>query len=319
MSPFGSGEEHEYETERVRELVESDFEDINEAIEAARGVLKMLSSDVIDSTSVTTNGYENYSIVDVNAIGEERTVRPINTDIFIDSIEEFDQASESFTDLLDELSETRGYKSELEEEYQHFIKGNRINETLYTIAQGTGIGLDGLSSSKNKARKHAGLRFESLIEVIMDSLGVANDNHYFKIPIEDTDDSYNCEIDTIFGPNDEIETSRINLHDEEVLVSIKTTSKDRMTKVFTDKVLMSKFLDQEVPLVALFLHDVQRKGEDQINSTFVSNNFYIYHEYLTDFEGTYFIDPPEKIEEDGFKDKLDTYRELLLEDIWEYV
>lgn len=315
---FGDNTEYDYVVEDARQLVENDFDDFSEAVAATSDVLKMLSTDVVDVTPVTTNGYENYSIVDVNAIGTERKVRPVNTNLFIQSVTEFEDAVDDLMEVFAELARSNGVSPELESKYPEFVSENRLNETLYTIAQGVGIGLDALSSSKNKARKHAGLRFESLIEVMMNELGISNDNHYFKIPIEDTGDSYRCEVDMLFGPHDSVATTKTSLDADEIVVSIKTTSKDRMTKIFTDKVLMSQFLNQEIPMMALFLHDVQRKGQDGINSTFVSNNYYIYHEYLTDLEGTYFIDPPSKIEEEGFSDKLDTYRELILEDVWEH-
>lgn len=315
---FGDSTPRDYDATEVRTLVESDFLGYDDLSAAGEGVLRVLSDSVIDTTPVTTKGYEEYSIVDVNAIGEDRKVRPVNTNLFIQDVQEFRNASSRFHSFLGKISSTRGVTGDLSDEYPEFVHDNRINEILYTMAQGVGIGLDALSSSKNKARKHAGLRFESVIEKLIDELEIENDNHFFKIPIEDSGDEYSCEVDMIISPHEDIRSTKTSLATEESLASIKTTSKDRMTKIFTDKMLMSQFLNQDVDLLALFLHDVQRKGQDGINSTFVSNNYYIYYEYLTPMEGTYFIDPPSKITEEGYRDKLSTFKDLILEDIWEY-
>lgn len=315
---FGSSGDYDYDVGEVRSLVENDFIGYEDLYAATDGVLRVLSDSIVEETVVTTSGYENYSILDVNAIGEKRKVRPVNTDLFIDDVEAFNASAEAFHDFLIEISENKGPNAEITTQYPEFIKGNRINETLYTFAQGVGIGLDALSSSKNKARKHAGLRFESVIEKIIDTLGIENDNHFFKIPIGDSDDEYSCEVDLILSPSDDIQSTKTSLDPDEMVVSIKTTSKDRMTKIFTDKMLMSQFLDQDVQLLAFFLHDVQRSGQDGIASTFVANNYYIYYEYLTPLEGTYFIDPPKKIEDPGYNDKLSTFKDLIVSDLWDY-
>ena len=315
---FGDDTEYGYDASKIRELVLSNFEDLSEAIDAAVEVLKMLSTDVIDSTPVTTSGFEHYSIVDVDA-DEERTVRPINTHIFIQSVEEFKEASKSFTELLELLRESQGLNDEIREEYEGFVEENRINETLYTIAQGIGIGLDALASSKNKARRNAGLRFESLNECILCKLNVANKKHRFVVPIEDTDDYYSNTVDLMFGPHEQIQSTEENLDDEEVVASVKTTSKERMAKEFAEMHLISETTGQYVPFIALFLNDIQRKGDTGMNGTFLPNNYYTYANYLAPIEGTYFIDPPDKIDDDDYieKLKLKTYREFLLEDLWE--
>ncbi|WP_123537475.1 hypothetical protein [Halosimplex salinum] len=315
---FGDDTVYEYDETEVRTLVESDFLGFADMRAAAEGVLRVLSDSVVGTTPVTTRGYDEYTIVDVDAIGDERKVRPVNTDLFIQEVDEFQTASSRLSSFLGEISAARGVTEAIRDSYPEFVDQNRINEVLYTISQGVGIGLDALSSSKNKARKHAGLRFESVIEGLVDEMGIANDNHFFKIPIGESGDEYSCEVDMILGPHDNMRSTKTALDPEETLVSIKTTSKDRMTKIFTDKMLMSQFLEQDVDLLAFFLHDVQRKGEDGINSTFVSNNYYIYYEYLTPMEGTYFIDPPSKITEDGYENKLSTFKDLILEDIWTY-
>lgn len=309
---------YDYSIADTRSLIEDDFIGYKDLHAATEGVLKVLSDSIVDTTPVTTGGYEEYTIIDVNAIDEKRKVRPVNTELFISDVEEFNQTANEFKAFLSELASEQGITESTSDQHSKFLDENGINEVLYTMAQGVGIGLDALSSNKNKARKHAGLRFESVVEKVVDELNIENDNHLFRLPIPESNDTYRCEIDMILSPHEDIQSTKTALNPDETVVSIKTTSKDRMTKVFTDKMLMSQFLNQDVQLLGLFLNDIQRKEESGVSSTFVANNYYIYYEHLTPLEGTYFIDPPSKINEAGYQDKLSTFKQLILEDIWDY-
>jgi len=48
---------------------------------------------------------------------------------------------------------------------------------------------------------------------------------------------------------------------KEIVVSLKTTSKDRMGKIFLDKLLMQKFAGHSVKVIGIFLNDVQIKNK----------------------------------------------------------
>ena len=47
-----------------------------------------------------------------------------------------------------------------------------------------------------------------------------------------------------------------------IIGSVKTSSKDRLDKIFMDKFLLAKLTGKDVPHVAIFLNDVQRKGKN---------------------------------------------------------
>ncbi len=47
-------------------------------------------------------------------------------------------------------------------------------------------------------------------------------------------------------------------HHFEVVGSVKTTSKDRLDKIFLDKYLLTRLIGRDIPVVAIFLHDAQR-------------------------------------------------------------
>ena len=86
----------------------------------------------------------------------------------------------------------------------------------------------------------------------------------------------------------------------EVIGSVKTTSKDRIDKVFLDKKMISTFIGREVPVVGVFLHDVQRAARSGstfgISSTFKRNHFLGYSVALGSLDGVYFVDPRPEME-----------------------
>lgn len=317
QTTLGDQADYDYDGDAIAENVSEDFEDLDSARDTAIEVLKVLSTETIDVTTADQTRFNQYVLAVVDAIDREPIqVRPINTNLFISDVDEFRSATSRFSDFLDLLAENEGVTPGIESEYPRFVNQNLLNEVLYTMTQSVGVGCD-IYLSSNTAKRNAGLRFESVVEEVMTKLGFAHDNISFRIPVENTDDEWTCRSDMVFGNRDSLRSTRQTVDEDEVVASIKTTSKDRATKIFTDKWIMSKLLGREIPHVALFLNDVQRKGDSGIDSTFVSNNYYIYSEYMTALEGTYFLDPPDKIDEEGFRDKIDTFREFFLNDAWE--
>ena len=71
-------------------------------------------------------------------------------------------------------------------------------------------------------------------------------------------------------------------YDVKVIGSIKTSSKDRIDKIFIDKFLYNKLTEKATPHIAIFLNDVQRKNtkrenEYGISSTFLTGTFQRLH------------------------------------------
>jgi len=104
------------------------------------------------------------------------------------------------------------------------------------------------------------------------------------------------QLDLVFSHNKAIVTSETTfIHTSEIVGSVKTTSKDRIDKIFLDKYLLTKLLGRDIPVIAIFLHDVQRaiKGRNifGINSTFKSNHFLGYTVALNKLDGVYYVDP----------------------------
>lgn len=193
-----------------------------------------------------------------------------------------------------------------------------IDKVAYTVQQAIGVGLDLLVNS-NSARKHVGNRFEELIRLIIDRIGVTNKKIVLNIPYS-TDDGeklYKCETDLVFSPYEVVKSGTKKIYPQEVVLSLKTTSKDRMGKIFIDKLLMQRFCKHDVKVIGIFLNDVQRKEDNNISFTFVSGLFMVYTEFLTKLEGVYFLDMPPKTTESPYNKHIFPFSNFLLEDIWE--
>lgn len=174
-----------------------------------------------------------------------------------------------------------------------------IDSVVYTIQQSIGVGFD-LLGDPNSARKHVGNRFEELLRLIVSYLRISNKKIVFKIPYpsEEGTKFYSCETDIVISPLGEVVSDIQNLDQREIVISSKTTSQDRMGKIFLDKLLMQRFAKHDVKVVGIFLNDVQRStkedGSQKISYTLVSGLFMVYTEFLTKLDGVYFVDPPPK-------------------------
>lgn len=248
-----------------------------------------------------------YTIMSSSNSGTTKYSRPVNDTLFIYDPAEFSVKFDEFKSLLKTLAPEA---EDIAEKNLHLI-----DSVIYTIQQTTGVGLDFLVNP-NSARKHVGNRFEELIRLIISELGIANKKIVLKIPYEDEGGRvYSCETDLVFSPFDEVRSDSSTIHPQEVVVSLKTSSKDRMGKIFIDKLLMEKFVGHPVKVMGIFLNDIQRKETDNISSTFVSGLFMVYTKFLTETEGMYFVDPPAKIANPPYSNHIFRFSKFLTRDI----
>jgi hypothetical protein len=130
------------------------------------------------------------------------------------------------------------------------------------------------------------------------------------------------QLDVVFSRSKALLTSETPfLHPSEIVGSIKTTSKDRIDKIFLDKYMLKQFLKRDIPVVAIFLHDVQRakKGNSifGINSTFKTNHFLGYTVALNKLDGVYYVDPrPEMFSNQRLQDQIRDFQQFLAHDLW---
>ena len=277
----------------------SEFENLT--IRILEYLPNVLSEDVKEK-----NGYNIH--FSQNA-GTLKFIRPINQRLFIYSPEIFKVKLTVFKELVEKLKNKHDDWMDNEKEL--------IDSILYTIQQSIGAGFD-LLANPNSARKHVGNRFEELIRAFFTEIGIANKRTVLQIPYktDEGEKTYKCENDLILSPFKKVKSTSKHLDDNEIVVSIKTTSKDRMGKMFIDKILLERFVDHSQKIIGIFLNDVQRKKDNDIGFTLVSGLFMVYSKFLTELEGVYYLDPPPNASREPYKKYMKPFSELATRDIW---
>lgn len=275
---------------------------ITEFEEITKRVLQYLPN--VLSSSSEKNDYTIYSS---EIAGTTKYIRPINKKLFIDDISEFDSSFRQLKDVFNKIKSG----AEIIETHKDII-----DKTIYTIQQSIGAGLD-LLVNPNSARKHVGNRFEELIKAVFTEIGIANKKIVLQIPYdtEEGTKTYKCENDLIISPFRDVQSSSDSIDENEVVVSVKTTSKDRMGKMFIDKILLERFIEHPQKVIGIFLNDVQRKESDNISFTLVSGLFMVYTKFLTELEGVYYLDPPPNANKKPYSEYMKRFSELLTSDL----
>lgn len=186
---------------------------------------------------------------------------------------------------------------------------------IYTIQQSIGATLDALPAGKsNVARKINGDLFERLIKLVLNRAGVNCESGVVSVPIK---------VDSVAEFNMNFQQDLVVKEGElvKIIGSVKTSSKDRLAKIFMDKFLFQKLTEKDVPHIAIFLHDVQRKGKAPkfgINSTFLPGHFKAFTVKLNPLDGVYYCDiRPNMTTEPILKDHIKTFDHFLFADLWE--
>lgn len=165
--------------------------------------------------------------------------------------------------------------------------------------------------------------FEKLIKLVILSAGVACEPRTVNLPIPGFPGyTMPYELDLVFSRNKAILTTETSfIHTSEIVGSVKTTSKDRIDKVFLDKHLLTKLLGRDIPVIAIFLHDVQRAVRGNsifgVNSTFKRNHFLGYTVALNRLDGVYYVDPrPEMLTNELLREQIRDFQQFLVADLW---
>lgn len=256
---------------------------------------------------IVSQNENHYQFYQYGSDGGYQITRPINSRLMY-GVADFIAAKKSFVGIL---KNAKDVKSEDDR--------RAINRVVYTLQMSIGSTLDALPAGKsNTARKINGDLFERLIRLVIREVGVDCETGVVQIPVmlrgkEQFRMSY--QHDLIVKRNDEIK----------LIGSIKTSSKDRIDKIFIDKFLYNKLTNTNTPHVAIFLNDVQRKNGKQknkygINSTFLPGHFRGYTVKLNPLDGVYYCDiRPNMLTEKILKKQIRTFDYLLCEDIWRFL
>lgn len=283
------------------------FVDLNAYIAFCNEYLNYIS-DNLQATIVSQNE-NHYCFYQYKKEGNFQITRPINSNLMYNA-KSFAKASKEFLKVLRKIK-TIDKKDE--------AARNVLNNATYTIQQSVGAALDALPAGQsNTARKLNGDLFEHFIRLIIREIGIACKAGTIQVPvIVDGQPTFNMSYqhDLIIEKESDIK----------VIGSIKTSSKDRIDKIFIDKFLYNKLTEKATPHIAIFLNDVQRKNSKKeneygINATFLPGHFKGYTVKLNPLDGVYYCDiRPNMRTENILKDHIKTFDNLLIEDIWKLI
>jgi hypothetical protein len=185
-----------------------------------------------------------------------------------------------------------------------------VNRSIYTMQQSIGASLDALPAGRsNTARKINGDLFEKFVRLVLIRVGIECTAGVVKVPITvagEKEFTMNYQHDLIIKSGSLVK----------IIGSVKNSSKDRLDKVFIDKFLLAKLTGKDVPHVAIFLNDVQRKGKTSndygVNSTFLPGHFKGYTIKLNPLDGVYYFDiRPSMLTEPILKNHIRTFDHFL--------
>lgn len=255
---------------------------------------------------IVSQNENHYRFFQYREDGNFNVSRPINSNLMI-PIEEFHSAKQEFNYAMCHIRE-------MKEDTQ---RRALINRFIYTCQQMIGAALDALPAGEsNKARKVNGDLFERYMRFVLQSIGVSVRDGIVSVPvIVDGEELFKMSYqhDIIVQEDGEVKA----------IGSVKTSSKDRIDKIFIDKFLYNRLTNADTPHFAIFLNDVQRKGREPhfgVNTTFLTGHFKGYTIKLNPLDGVYYCDlRPNMLTDDILSSQIRSLDTLLIEDSWRFI
>ncbi|RLC76677.1 MAG: hypothetical protein DRJ03_18085 [Chloroflexi bacterium] len=272
-------------------------------------------------TRIVSPTRHNYLFYQYDEDYGHRITRPLNANLFLESAGSFKVAFERFVTFLSDLGK---FKETITDQStrRSYLDSNEINQVVYTIQQAVGSIGDSFDNP-NQSRKRVGQLFENLIKLIIREVGLRCESRRVTVPLPGYPDyTMSYDLDLVFSRGKAIVASETELiHPAEIVGSVKTTSKDRIDKIFLDKYLLTQFLGREIRVIAIFLHDVQRARRGHsifgINSTFKRNHFMGYTVALNRLDGVYYVDPlPKMTTDEQLREEIGDFQYFLTRDLW---
>lgn len=232
---------------------------------------------------IISQNESHYEFFQYKKEGGFSITRPINS-LLMYNAQDFLLAAKQFKETIRQLKDREQPSDELR---------SNLVRTLYTIQQSIGAG------KSNQARKVNGDLFERLICLLITSVDVTCISGSVQVPVKDDDGiellKTGYQHDLLISKDGELK----------IIGSVKTSSKDRIDKIFMDKFLYSKLTNTALPHIAIFLNDVQRKNTRKenrygINSTFLPGHFKTYTVKLNPLDGVYYCDIRPNMISDAF-------------------
>lgn len=260
---------------------------ITNYIDFCRHYLDFISTGL--QAVIVAQNEPNYRFFQYREEGHFNITRPINADLMYGA-EMGTVISRDFLPVL------RHSVTALTTDYPERVI---IQNAIYTIQQTIGATLDALPAGRsNTARKINGDLFERFIRLLLQEVGVVCKTGVIHVPVV----ANNSEL---FSMNYQHDLLVYSANELKMIGSIKTSSKDRLDKIFLDKFLYNRLTETQIPHIAIFLNDVQRKqtaraNKYSINSTFLSGHFKGYSIKLNPLDGVYYCDIRPNMRSDEF-------------------
>lgn len=274
------------------------FEKLDHFIEFSKYYLEFISKEL--QAEIIAQNENNYRFFQYRRDGEFNITRPVNGDLFL-SLCDYEKLAENFALTLKNIRDIK----------DDGLKRKNVNHFIYTTQQTIGCALDALPSSKtNTARKINGDLFERLIQIVVKQLGFMIDSETISVKIPNTNETIKYQNDIEIKVNGNIAA----------IGSVKTSSKDRLDKMFLDKLMYNRLTHTDTPHFAVFLHDVQRAGKEpnyKVGQTFLTGHFKAYTIGLNPLDGVYYCDlRPVMLRDELLRNHIKSLDYLLCEDIW---
>lgn len=262
----------------------------------------------VQATIVSQNE-NHYRFWQYKADGHYNITRPINGNLMFTA----DEASVLEDEFLPLLQHTKDLKKADSEARETIIR------SIYTVQQTIGAALDALpAGDSNRARKINGDLFERFIQLLLKRVGLDCEGGTVQVPVVVNGQelfSMSYQHDLLVKVNGDLR----------VIGSVKTSSKDRIDKIFLDKFLYSKLTGTALPHIAVFLNDVQRKNASKqdeygISATFLPGHFKGFTVKLNPLDGVYYCDiRPNMVSDALLNQHIKTIDHLLCSDIWKLI
>ncbi len=254
---------------------------------------------------IVSQNENHYRFFQYKEDGHFNITRPLNSRLLYGT-GDGDVLANDFLDLLNHVRDLP--KGDLGREV--------LTRGIYTIQQSIGATLDALpANASNFARKINGDLFERLIQLLIREVGVECATGTVQVPVtvdNEVQFQMSYQHDLLLYRDAELK----------VIGSVKTSSKDRIDKIFLDKFLYCKLTETALPHIAIFLNDVQRKStrrenEYGINSTFLSGHFKAFTVKLNPLDGVYYCDIRPLMQSDMLlKSHIRTIDHFFCSDLW---
>ncbi len=257
---------------------------------------------------IVSQNESHYQFFQYRQDGSFNITRPLNSRLMYDA-DSFTNTAYQFTQTLEQLKDSEHPSDELRQ---------NVICTIYTVQQSIGAALDALPAGmSNQARKVNGDLFERFIRLLIVSLDVDCVSGAMQVPVKDAEGkklfNSSYQHDLLISKDAELK----------IIGSVKTSSKDRIDKVFMDKFLYNRLTDTALPHIAIFLNDVQRKktkreNEYGVSATFLPGHFKAYTVKLNPLDGVYYCDiRPNMVEDVLLSQHIKTIDHFFYSDLWE--